>query len=250
MGTGVDAVLEHWRSQCAVGGVGNRVRTKGGIQYVRGLTRALKATFYPYHRVSKRARGGASSKTIGTRVHREVEMWVNHRRAPAKPKRWHRFTKQLMDELDALNLVPVASEVPLLSSFGEFLTQADLLCEHRGSDDLVVVSLKTGYNTAYARASRGRSCRGALASVKDSHRTHHQLQLALEVAVIEREMRLPVAGAVTIYVGFTQRATTKVDWLESRWRQRRLQRNLFAGLRADAATHKQPRPSQWTFDEG
>jgi len=137
------------------------------------------------------------------RVHEEIERWVEQK--PQTRTRLHRYTKQIMDALQTRRLRPVISEFPLLSLDGTYLTRSDLICQATrigGSREHVVVSLKTGYNRSIYKAQG--SCRGPCASLPNSQHTHHALQLACEVYVLEHEYGIRVGRALILYAGFGQ----------------------------------------------
>jgi len=204
----------------------NSVLFQGKTRYVRGLLKPLKRVFYSHYKHPKYARGN-SSKKIGIRVHEEVEKWAKGKTI----KRPHRFTKQIVKQLKSLNLVPKEPEVHLLSSRGAFLTRSDLVCSHKGKNDVVVVSLKTGSNLGYTRAQgflKGLGC------IKNSVKNHHQLQLASEVACLEQEYDIPVSSAFVIYAGFGKKKDIKVDSLLPWAKTKLFRQTLMLGLYKDA----------------
>jgi len=181
-----------------------------GGSMVRGITRPLKEAFYPHHRVVRRKRGNSSS-SIGTRVHKEVEDLTNG----IEVKRKHRYTQAIEHYLAKHSLYPVASEAPLLSFKGHYLTHADLICTYiRPVDkvkEIVVVSLKTGYNNGIKNSRN--FCRGVCRNLPNSFATHHALQLACEVYTMQHEYHIPVARALILYVGFGPKKKTAVSTL-------------------------------------
>ena len=178
---------------------------------------------------------GNSSKTLGLRVHREVEHW-----AEGNPvKRPHRFTKQILLELKKLNLIPVEPEVPLISFKGAFLTRSDLICKHIGRDDTVVVSLKTGGSLGYTKHQG--DC-AHLKGLKSCVKNHHQLQLACEVACIEHEYNIPVLNAFVIYAGFGKKKLSKVDSLLPIFRTAKFRTAMNMAMLDDASTTRACHP--------
>jgi len=156
--------------------------------------------------------------------------------AGGKPvKSTHRYTIQILLALKSLNLLPVEAEVPVLSYQGAFLTRSDLICRHVDTDDTVVVSLKTGGSLGYTKAQG--ACAG-LPGLKNCVRTHPQMQLAMEVACIEREYDIPVSAAFVVYAGFGKKKQSKFDALLPIFRTPRYRAASFAALMADASkTH-------------
>jgi hypothetical protein len=181
----------------------NRVATRNGSVKLRGLTKPMKKIFFS---AFKRPRKGktSSSKKIGIKVHAQVETYVKTGKLPKRP---HAFTSQAVEFLQKKHLdAKMMSEVPLLSAKGKFLTYADLLCEKDG--ELTVVSLKTGYPT---KLNSGKAtCAHLPEKTKNSYLSHHIVQLALEVACIERDLGVSVKDAYILYVGLGSKKKLKV----------------------------------------
>lgn len=180
----------------------NRVQTSNGPVKVRGLTKPMKKIFFRrFKRPLKRKT--SSSKRTGIKVHRQIEVYAKTGKLPAKA---HAFAKQAVEFIEKKHLGAVlASEVPLLSTKGRFLTHADLICERAG--ELTVVSLKTGYSNPL---NSGKETCDHLPGVKNSYLTHHQVQLGLEVACVERDYGVDVKRAYILYVGFGPKKKLKV----------------------------------------
>ena len=238
----------------------NSVRLKNGqCKWVRGLAVSLKGVFYPGFK--KPASYGNSSTALGIRVHREMEHWVNgapeettkkrsssstsSTKAPRK-KKLHPFTVQFQRALAKLGLQPTAAEVPLLSYRGHFLTRSDLICRRFDRDELVVVSLKTGYNRGYSMAGKRKPCLGI--HRPNCFKTHHQIQLGLEVASIEEDYGIKVAGAYVIYAGWGTKKQTRIDPLEPWARTADNRSIMFQMMRHNGAREfRMPDPSElWT----
>lgn len=208
----------------------------GGVA-VRGITRPLKEVFYPHHRVVRRKRGN-SSASIGTRVHKEIEDLTNG----LEVKRKHRYTLAIEHYLAKHELCPVASEAPLLSFKGRYLTHVDLICTYiRPIDkvkELVVVSLKTGYNDG-VKNSRN-FCRGVCKTLPNSFATHHALQLACEVYTMRYEYHIPVSRAIILYVGFGRKKKTAVSKLPTWANDKPFMDSVHRALK-----RTDPRPELW-----
>lgn len=214
---------QHYRTK-AVRPFNRVVKADGVATWVPGLIERLRSTFFTGFKRHKRVRSGGSSKKIGIRVHAQVEKIVKGE----KVTRLHAFTKMILAELKRQSLTPIASEVPLLSMDGAYLTHSDLICTRRGSPGIWVVSLKTGYNQSYTRKQG--TCRH-LTGVPNSYRTHHQLQLACEVACLKNEYGQRVSGAIVLYAGFGKDKRVKVDMLE-RWNYAKIHSALLASAKA------------------
>jgi hypothetical protein len=188
----------------------NRIQTKSGPLKLRGLTKPMKRIFFKdFKRPLKRKTH--SSKRTGKKVHRQVEYYIKNGKLPDKP---HAFALQAVKFLSKKHLGEIlASEVPLLSAKGKFLTHADIICENKETNELTVVSLKTGYSNPL---NSGKANCSHLEGIKNSYLTHHQVQLGLEVACVERDYGVKVAHAYILYVGFGQQKKLKVvplaDW--------------------------------------
>jgi len=209
----------------------------GGVA-VRGITRPLKEVFYPHHRVVRRRRGN-SSAAIGTRVHKEVEDLTNGNEV----KRKHRYTVQIEHYLAKNSLYPVASEAPILSFKGRYLTHADLICVFvrpvDGVKEIVVISLKTGYNNGIKNSKnfcRGDPCR----RLPNSYATHHALQLACEVHTMRYEYHIAVSRAYILYVGFGPQKKTAVATLPAWGTDKVFMDKVHAALKKTY-----PRPDLW-----
>jgi hypothetical protein len=218
----------------------NRVLLKNSrAAWLPGLAVSLKGVFYPRFKRPRTKKGNSSTKT-GIYVHRQVEHIVKG--IPLK-KRRHKFTVQVFDKLKEMGLVPTASEVNVLSLKGGFLTKSDLICRYANKDALVVVSLKTGYNQAYSRAQN--KCKWI--QQPNCYKTHHQLQLALEVACIELEYGLKVDDAFVLYVGFGAKKSTKVVPLESWAKTNFMKEKLMTCMLHDAKKNNVRVPTRETL---
>lgn len=169
-------------------------------QKIRGLTKPMKRIFFKGFK-KPQTRKTWSSKKLGTLVHSQVEKVIKKR--PLKKP--HAFTSQIIKFLQGYS--NLHSEVPLLSPSGYFLTYSDVICE--SSKGLTVISLKTGYNQSYNKGLM--NCKHLPTKLSNSYKTHHQLQLALEVACIEQDYKLKVGDAFVLYVGYGPKKKLKVD---------------------------------------
>lgn len=187
---------------------GSNVRLANGCKKIRGVTKPLHKHFYSHYR-RMLTRQGNSSTTIGTRVHRQVEAWATgappplaparKKGQPRKPYAEHRYTAQCKAALKKRNLTPVTAEYPLLSKHGLYLTYSDLLCED-AEGNLVVVSLKTGYNETNLTKHKN-NCKGVCSKLHNCYANHNFLQLACEVYTLVYEYGIPVKRAIVLYVG-------------------------------------------------
>lgn len=182
----------------------------GRVTQVRGLTDAIKKTFCPKFKRTKGTRKPSSSKRLGTKVHAQVEAWAKGK----PPKRMHAYAKAIVDYLEKNKFKVIEAEGPLLSPSGKFLTHYDLLCEQK--KELVMVSLKTGYNQAF---KRGKNLCRFIPSLKDSYHTQHQLQLGLEMQCLQTDYGIPVKRGIVIYSGFGVNKKLRVEkqasWIEN-----------------------------------
>ena len=177
----------------------NRVRLANGqTTYVRGLTKTIKSTFCP---MSKKPKRGNSSKAIGLRVHKQVELWANGK----TPKRLHPYAASMIKFLKKYEVV--AAELPLLSVKGHFLTRFDLLCKN--SRGLILVSLKTGGNRMF---KSGKHLCKLIPSQKDSVYVQHQLQVALERQCLEEEYGIKIHRSLVLYAGFGVKKELRKEW--------------------------------------
>lgn len=148
-------------------------------------------------------------------VHSQVEAIIKKKTIKKK----HVFTKQIHKFLKSFD--NLHSEVPLLSPTGYFLTYSDVICESKKG--LTVISLKTGYNQAYNRGVK--NCEH-LTGIPNSYRTHHQVQLALEVACIEQDYGIKVNDAFVLYAGFGPKKKLKKEPLDAWAKNKSMQTKL------------------------
>ena len=185
---------------------GSNVRIEGKCHKVRGVTKTLQSVLYPHYKVKKTGRGNSSAK-IGSRVHKEVENWVDG----IETEKPHRYTKQIQAALKERKLEPIAAEAPLLSVHGAYLTYADMICSHKrkldSKQEVVVVSLKTGYSDGMMRHQG--YCKSPCEMLKNCSAIHHMLQLACEVYTLKYEYGIAVARAIVLYVGYGKRRKTR-----------------------------------------
>lgn len=193
----------------------NRISVQSTCEKIRGLTKPMKRIFFKNFKKPK-TRKTCSSKKLGTLVHSQVEKVIKKQKLTRKK---HEFTVQILNYLKAFK--NLHSEVPLLSPSGYFLTYSDVICEsHKG---LTVISLKTGYNQSYNKGVK--NCKH-LKNLPNSYKSHHQLQLALEVACIEQDYGIKVHDAFVLYVGYGPKKKLKVDPLESWAKKKKMQKHL------------------------
>lgn len=227
MSEATQRILDHVRTR-AVRPLNRIALRAGGTRYVRGATATLKLVFYPRFRCPKTRRGN-SSKALGIRVHRQLEHWIND--DETTPKKFHPMATAIKKQLRIMGLKPTRAEVPIYSTRASVLTQIDALARRvNAPGKLVVISFKTGYNRAYTRKQG--MCRGI--DQPNSYKTHHQLQLALEVACVEEEYGEPVSEAYVIYTGWGDKKVVRVDPLEKWARRRGAKDALFRLLDKDA----------------
>lgn len=183
-------------------------------QKIRGLTKPMKRIFFKNFKKPK-TRTSSSSKKLGTLVHSQVEKIIKKQ----QPTKRHVFTSQIINYLE--KFTNLHSEVPLLSPTGYFLTYSDVICESKKG--LTVISLKTGYNQSYNKGLK--NCK-YLKGLPNSYKTHHQVQLALEVACIQHDYGVKVKEAFVLYVGYGSKKALKVDPLEPWASSKQMQKNL------------------------
>lgn len=180
---------------------------------VRGLTQAMHKTFFSRFKKPQKRTKASSSRALGTRVHREVELILSKHKDQVKKA--HAFTQQIVRFLKRGKFTHLEPEVPLLCTSGKFLTFSDLKCRSSkqfGKGGVVVISFKTGYNQSYSRGKL--TCDHLPPTVRNSFKTHHQAQLALEVACLERDYQVPVEDAFIVYAGFGPKKSLRIDALE------------------------------------
>lgn len=184
---------------------------------VPGLLKPLKSAFFPDVQAPRttarkwRAMSKKDPKETGIRVHREIEMWANCE-LPEK-RRLHSYSKGIIDALMRMGLRPVASELALVSKQGCYFTHSDLICRAvrvDGSEELVVVSLKTGYSRAAAAGST--RCRGACSKLRNTDQNFHIMQIACEIYCMRHEYGVDVSRGVIIYAGYgAGKSVVKLD---------------------------------------
>lgn len=200
---------------------------------VRGLTKVLHTTFFSKFQAPRKKTKASSSKRLGTRVHREVELVL--KKQSDKIKKMHAYSEQILRFLKRGKYTHMEPEVPLLCKSGKFLTYADLKCRSSKKDwgptskgGVVVISFKTGYNQGYSRGKK--NCDHLPSDLVNSHKTHHQAQLAMEVACLERDYKIPVEDAFIIYAGFGPKKSLRIDAMEPWARDPQIIDTMFKAL--------------------
>jgi hypothetical protein len=187
-----------------------------GDRVLSGIPEYCRLRFSKTQRRAANARTG-SSVTLGKRVHRQVEHWVNCQRddtctcglqrlAGSKYRRctsWSAQCQEVWKALDERRLVPVRAELPLLCLLANRATKLDLLCCRRVSshdvqdDSFVLVSLKTG---AQACQVSGEPMREPFGELADTETNVHMLQLLYEKLLLERDHETPISDALLLNV--------------------------------------------------
>lgn len=190
----------------------NHPRSKGVLSFGRwkpiesephfqtnGVTKPIHDCFTPNFR-RPRSRPRASSRGLGPRVHKQIEDTIKG----TPVKRMHRYARAFFSVLAERGLRAVDAEPAIISLRGNFMTYPDVLCvDSKGQ--LVVVSVKTGFNGAYNVASpAGARCAAPFEAAAKTERSQHQIQLAAEVWALRNEYKFHVAAAYIIYLGINE----------------------------------------------
>lgn len=215
-----------------------------------GLTEWMATVFYPaaHERMradaTKRRKGGAGGKVGGTRIHRQLQHWVQCRQQGRcscgqqrgksaekyrAPKHWSPLAEQAMEALEKHQLRPVSAELPLVSPAGKRGTKVDLLCETTTAAKLpVLVSLKTGY--AAASQTEYGPMRAPFERLQATEHNVNNLQLFFEYLLLKREYGFEPARAETLYVGQTGGSPTRWEPLPAWARDTKLQEEAYVSL--------------------
>ena len=158
---------------------------------LEGLTKPLKAVFYPYQKCASTggARTGGSAR--GNMADREIAALVNHGTIPANG--FSKYTIRILEYLRRLQLQPFASQFIVYDDNIGIATELDLLCvDHTApaTDNVVNVQVKTGFDLNY-EANDGEFlsspyvANSKLARIHKNHRNCHQLQNLVEHMIVQ-----------------------------------------------------------------
>lgn len=169
----------------------------GSVRTYEGITRPLMRLFYPTFKGISKNRTGRSSRTIGSRVHRQLFHTIECKRrgmclCKTKTRKLNKYTVQALDKLKELDLTPECAEIPIVSHSSRTATRIDMICTRwKGSQGLersVIVSIKTGYHCGGFDVDKlNQILESPLAHVRSTPRNHNQLQACCELAIIRED---------------------------------------------------------------
>ena len=226
-------LLAHPRTAACSSDPEGPVRWKG--RGYRGITRPLRALFYPDYEEPLKRRHGRSSLAVGTRVHRHLyhkltclkgcrckkkrheSDCVRRCKCAARPRGLHPYAKQALAKLRELEMVPMGCEVPLVSPSANVATRLDMICVRWSGPRArsVIVSVKTGYPAgSYDVDANDRTLARPFGSVPSTPKNHNQLQGTCELAILGRDYDIHFDDYVVLYLGHDERGAAKAEQLE------------------------------------
>lgn len=177
-------------------------------------------------RKGNHSRSNLAALKRGRFVHKQLEKIINGQPVGIL----HPYTASIRDVMARKGLVPVASEVPLVSKRGVYYTKLDILCQRR--KEYHVVSIKTGYGPDISTWKT--RCDNECFKLRRSVVNQHNMQIACEMYCLRREYGLNVKSGIIIYAGFgPQRSVTTLDCKDWAYNDKFLDK-VHDGLRARA----------------
>lgn len=175
-----------------------------------GLSKLLKKRFYPHYQPPKMRRNEASSKKLGTLIHRHI-MHIVHC-IPQKQcvcdvktsvKRINKHAKNILEFFTKQGIKLKEAEIPIVSKRGKFGTRIDLVGirnENTQYEELTLISIKTGYKKHFSRKlPSGRTMEKPFEMMDDIPLNHHKLQVMTEFMVCHHEYGVTFDEALIVY---------------------------------------------------
>lgn len=150
---------------------------------IRGLLKPLRQIFYPNHRIIRRHCRSSSSKAIGRLVDQQMDAYVRNGCAKISGEKLHPFTEYIITTLEEHEMKLLATQVPLLDSESNIFTLIDAVGVEKTTGKSFLLDFKTGYDKGWTYGQN--KIPSLPASVKDSPKNQHMLQIAWEHAVSE-----------------------------------------------------------------
>lgn len=144
------------------------------------LQRAFELAEHPM-RTSQKYYRTTSSIDLGLQVEDELAAAMKGSTAPR-----HRVTQWLIDFCAERKWRLIAAQVPLIDPVSRVRTRMDFLAHDEVKHKLVVIELKTGYDSGYRARLANKRPRLLHINMPDSHETRHVLQLAWMDWVLEK----------------------------------------------------------------
>lgn len=188
----------------------NVIEKSGKTVKCGGLMKRLKSNFFNDRELAGKIerKRGTSGVQIGIRVHRQIHHLVQCEKTgkcdctvKTYKRRLSKYTKMLFKKLEALDIRPVATEVPVYCGTGRFCTRLDMIGYQGKSNTPTIVSIKTGYAVGFNRDSRNTTFDKPFDSVSSTSQNINQLQLLGEQQMLEREYGLNFRNCYIIYLG-------------------------------------------------
>lgn len=197
----------------------------GTIRHLEGITKTLKACFYPDYKAATNNRS-TSSKNVGSKVHRQIYHMVEciEKRGgnctcngtKIYKNRLHRWTKQALNELAKLNITLVACEVPILCKRAERCTAIDavgLMWKGTDKEKSVHISFKTGYKVGYDVNTLGQFMQPPFANIVSTPKNHNELQLWMEKMILDIEYGITFDMHIIMYLGHGDNDEALIEYL-------------------------------------
>lgn len=171
-----------------------------------GITNILCNLFYShYPKISKL---NNSSKKKGTMIHRHIHHIIKCKRSKrdckcdskVRTRKVNKLAEQAISALSDYNIIPLDSEIPILSNKLKIGTAVDILGHTVGVNNRLLISIKTGYNKTLTSHTL-LNMNNPLNSVLNHPLNHHQLQVVVEKQILKDDYNINISDAYILYLG-------------------------------------------------
>ena len=119
---------------------------------------------------------------------------------PIKTKKINKSAKQAMQALKDYNIVPIESEVPIISKTIDYGTALDIVGKCKNTGKYVIISIKTGYYNNTVNKSTIENMSPPLQDITNSPYNHHQLQALIERAIVKYDYNTTIDDYYILYL--------------------------------------------------
>lgn len=119
---------------------------------------------------------------------------------PIKTKKINKSAKQAMQALKDYNIIPIESEVPIISKTIDYGTALDIVGKCKNTGKYVIISIKTGYYNNTVNKSTIENMSQPLQDITNSPYNHHQLQALVERAIVKYDYNTTIADYYILYL--------------------------------------------------
>ncbi len=183
-----------------------------GTRVVPGLTKKLRAVFWPDYEYQKPPKAAGNGKRArrdifggldrGKIVHNQLRMHINgatKNEFRSQFVAWHPYTKNAVDALQAWKLTPIIAEFPVVDDGLNIATAADALCVN-DDGQLVLVEFKTGMSRYFDLGNAGMHNTHGVGKLNNCPRNQAHMQLLFTKMMLEYTHNLRIAEAFVIQI--------------------------------------------------